>query len=137
MPLRDPWNPDTHAVLIVPAGRGARSQAWECRAYHCQNRRAIRPCRWIAFYEKGEIDTLAEIDGTPEDDVIMSARPELAMLAALTRQSNGGPDEPHTLIRLGKPGRVGPIKNARGDPFQNYRYTTLDALRSARFTHEL
>ncbi len=136
MALRDPWNPDQQAVLIVPAGRGARKQAWYCRAYHCQNRRPLRPCRWIAFYSDREIDTLAEVDGPPEDDVVMTTRPEYAELAALTR-SNGNPDEPHTLIRLHKPEKIGPVKNARGESFQNYRYTTLQALRSARFTHEL
>lgn len=136
--------PDSTIVLIVPAGRGAREQAERFGYYHCQNRRSFRPGGYIAFYEKGTIELCAEIDGTPEDDVIMSSRAELSALAEHTRQNNGSPDEPHSLYKLKNITMVGPIINDKTDHrglntafVQKQTYCSIGKLRSAKLTSQL
>src|ERR1041384_7775628 len=108
--LRD-WNPDPDLVLVVAGAAGARDQALKYSVYHCQNGRSLRPCKWIAFYAKGQIDTLAEIASPPEDGVIIADLPEFQALAEAMPKSNGNPHEPHTLVRLAKVRSVGPVKN--------------------------
>ncbi|MEZ0265327.1 MAG: hypothetical protein ACAI43_11415 [Phycisphaerae bacterium] len=135
---------DENSVLVVAAGKGARDQAITYAVYHTQNRRSFRPCRWIAFYANNSIDTLAEVDGEPEHDVIIGKRPELAALAAVMPTSNGDPMSPHSLFRLKSVSAIGPIENdllgangRRTAYTQRQRYTTIDRIRRARRTSEL
>jgi hypothetical protein len=126
-------------VLIVPA-RNARGVARKYLVYICQNRRSFKPSRWIAFYAFGQIDTLAEVDGAPEDDVVLTLRPELAELA----KSENDPVTPRRLIKLKNIQDVGPIRNDHVDKgggktawVMGQRYTTIGRLRTARATSEL
>ena len=126
-------------VLVVPA-RDARATARRFNVYVCQNRRAFKPSRWLAFYAFGQIDTLAEIEGAPEDDVVMTSRPDLAEVA----KTQPEPEAPRRVLRLGKVEEIGPITNdlqgkmGRAAAWvQSQRYTTIERIRKARFTSEL
>lgn len=126
-------------VLIVPA-RDARGIARQFQVYFCQNQRSFKPSRWIAFYALGQIDTLAEVAGPPEDDVVMTERPDLADLAKIQTD----PDAPRRLFRLKNVTDVGPIINDLRDKggknaawVMGQRYTTIEKLRRARMTSEL
>ncbi|HYE63034.1 MAG TPA: hypothetical protein VD997_13640 [Phycisphaerales bacterium] len=144
MAIRKSWVADGAQVLVVAAGKGARDQAVRFGVYHSHNHRTFRPSKYIAFYHKGLIDLIAEIEGPPEDDVIIAQRPELAEWARVMPESNGDPWEPHCLFRLKNVQAIGPVvNNARdknGDPTawtQKQRYTTVAQLRSARVTSEI
>jgi hypothetical protein len=140
--ILEPWQLDSEAqprVLVVPA-RDARGTALRHQVYLCQNRRTFKPSRWIAFYAFGQIDTLAEIDGPPEDDVEMTKRNDLMELA----KTQPEPETPRRLIRLKNVEQIGPITNdvrnqtgKAGAWVQGQRYTTIDKIRKARFTSEL
>jgi hypothetical protein len=126
-------------VLIVPA-RNARGVARKHLVYVCQDGRSFKPSRWIAFYAFGQIDTLAEVDGVPEDGVVLTQRPDLAALA----KTENDPETPRRLIRLKNVEDIGPIRNDHVDKSGNktawvmgQRYTTIDRLRTARITSEL
>ncbi len=137
------WQPDEARVVVV-AGKAARDQALRFGLYWNRNRRSFRPSRWMAFYSNGVIDTLAEIDGPPEDDVIIAARTELSDLAEDLRGRNVDPASPHTLVRLKNVTQLGPVVNDKTDRLgrstawaQSQRYTTVEKLRSAKLTSEL
>ena len=137
---RVPQGPDAQErVLIVPA-RDARGVARKHQVYICQNGRSFKPSRWIAFYAFGQIDTLAEVDGVPEDNVVLTSRPELSELA----KTENDPASPRRLIRLKNVEDVGPIRNdlldKSGDRtawVMRQRYTTVGKLRAARTTKDL
>jgi hypothetical protein len=144
MAIRTPWVVDDEQVLVVAAGKGAREQAFRFGIYHSHNRRTFQPTKYIAFYSKGVIDAVAEIDGPPEDDVIIAQRPELAELTRVMPESNGDPWEPHCLFKLKNVRAIGPVINdardKHGDPTawtQRQRYTSLARLEQARATSEL
>lgn len=144
MSERRDWQPDGSRVLVVAAGRGAREQADRLNVYQCQNRRSFRPSRWIAFYASGRIDTLAEIADVPNDDVVISDRPELTELSTAMTHWKGNPREPRTLFHLKNITTVGPILNDQTDKngrliawVQGQRYTTIEKLRSAKRTSDL
>ncbi len=143
----EPWggsqgsdSPDAQErVLVVPA-RDARAVARQFRVYVCQNRRAFKPSRWLAFYAFGQIDTLAELEGAPEDDVVMTMREELAELV----KTQPDPESPRRLIRLKNVEDIGPIRNDLQSKtgktaawVQGQRYTTIDRVRKAHVTSEL
>jgi hypothetical protein len=138
----DTWVLDDAAkrrVLVVPA-RDARGVALKFNVYVCQNRRTFKPSRWLAFYSFGQIDTLAEIEGPPEDDVVLTSRKEFADLA----KTQPDPDSPRRLIRLKSVEAIGPVQNdlrsRSGDVaawVMAQRYTTIDRVRKARLTSEL
>lgn len=139
---RSAWNPDDSRVLVVGAGRAAREQATRFKVYQCQNRRSFQPCRWIAFYAKGRIDTLATVEGLPADDVIIADRPDLAEL--VSTMGSVDPHEPRSLFRLRDVVEIGPILNDQHDKngrriawVQGQRYTTIDKLRAAKHTSDL
>lgn len=143
MPQRTDWQADESRVLVV-AGRDARDQALKQGIYQCQNRRAFRPSRWIAFYADGRIDTLAEIEGPPEDDVLVANRPDLADVAGDMPWTHGRSNEPRTILRLKNAASVGPIENDKRDRLgrktawtQSQGYTTIERLRAAKYTSEL
>jgi len=133
MSHRDDWRPDDSQVLIV-AGREARNQALNEAIYECQNRRGFRPSRWIAFYCDGRIDTMAEIDGPPEDDVASPGTSGKAWTCGDLR----------TVVRLKSVTSIGPIENDKRDRLgratawtQRQGYTTIDKLLSANQTSGL
>jgi hypothetical protein len=142
MAERTDWKPDESRVLVVAAGRAARDQAMKYAVYQCQNHRSFQPCRWIAFYAKGRIDTLAEIDGPPEDDVIVADRGPLTGLAA--SMDEGSAREPRSLMRLKNVVEIKAIQNDQQDRngrrvawVQGQRYTTIAKLRAASHTSDL
>lgn len=136
------WQLDAEAkarVLVVPA-RDARGIALKFHVYVCQNRRTFKPSRWLAFYSFGQVDALAEIDGAPEDDVVLTGRKDLADLA----KTQPEPASHRRPIRLKNLVSIGPITNdlrsQSGEVaawVMAQRYTTIDKIRKARFTSEL
>lgn len=137
------WQPLDLRVVVV-AGRAAREQAKKFGLYWNHNRRSFAPSKWMAFYADGAIDTLAKIDGPPEDDVIFADRPELADLAEDLRRLNVDPNRPRTLVRLRNVTSIGPVANDKTDSLgrrtawvQSHRYTTIERLRQAKHTSEL
>ena len=141
MARRRGWNPEEDRVIVVAAGQAARQQARRDRVYNCQNGRRFQPSRWIAFYANGQIDTIAEIDGAPEDDVMLAHRRDLEHLAAEAKHS---PYQSRTLFKLKSVEPIGPVINDKKDKHgrntawtQSQRYTTLSVLRAAKATSEL
>lgn len=137
--LEQGWDPDSGAVLVVPA-RNARGMAQRYSVYVCQNRRSFKPCGWIAFYANGQIDTIAEIASPPEDDVILTERSDLSDLA----QHHPNRTKPCHLVQLKNIRAIGPIKNDMLDKngniaawVQNQRYTTIDKIEKAAVTSGL
>ncbi len=137
--LEKNWAPPESRVLVVPAA-DARGIARQFEVYVCQNKRRFKPCKWIAFYAHGEIDTIADIAKPPEDDVLLPQHPELAGVTKVA--PNLG--VPRRVIRLRNVRSIGPIKNDLKDKngkatawVQNKRYTTIESIEKAKFTSEL
>jgi hypothetical protein len=134
------WTAPPPSRVLVVAAKEARGVARRYQVYWCQNRRSFKPSRWIAFYSGGEIDTLAEVVGPPEDDVVIAERPEFSeAVAAYPFLRN-----PHRLFRLQNVETIGPIKNDLKDRngsmtawTQSQRYTTIEKLRVASRTSDL
>ena len=141
MPRRRNWQPDPNRVIVVAAGQIARRQATERAIYNCQNRRPFLPARWMAFYADGKIDLLSEIEGAPEDDVMLAHRRDLDRIA---EQSKHSPYLQRTIFHLSNLQSVGPVINDKSDRnghrtawTQSHRYTTIAKLKHARRTSEL
>ena len=139
--MSDPRRQVRGQTRLLRAAETRPERAGRLRSTHHLGRLAFRASRWIAFYARNKIDVLAEIDGEPEDDVLVAERPEWAALASAM---GAGAYQPHTVFRLKNVSRVGPIINdardKNGEPTawtQNQRYTTIDKLRAAMLTSEL
>jgi hypothetical protein len=137
------WRPDTSRVLVVPA-RAALRTAREFGLYVCQNRRSFQPSKWIAFYSHGEIAAYAQIDGAPEDDVMLESRPEFASLVEDYRAQDVDLMSPRRVLHLINFADIPPIKNDQVDAsgratawVQGQRYTTIERLKRATKTSDL
>jgi len=143
------WNPSGNQVVVV-AGRIAEEIGQKHNFYFCQNNRAFRASKYIAFYNEGRIQQAHEILGQPFDDALAENTPELMAIANAfpEHKSNGGVLEPGLSkrgMRLGPVMKVGPIQNdklgKRGQPvpftYGQPRYTTLELLQGAKKTSEL
>lgn len=141
---RDDWNVDPELVVVVASCLDSREQVRMLGVYQCRNNRSMRPARYLALYAGGVIDTVAEIDGAPEDDVVVSRTRGLSALAKAMPASGDDPDSPRTVLKLKNVRDVGPIvndkigKNGKKTAWtQNQGYTTIGRLRKAKRTTEL
>lgn len=141
--LRENWSPDPERVVVV-AGRRAKDCAARFGVFWNHNQRSFRPSQWMAFYESGSIQLLAEIEGPPRHDVVIARESELEPLAAFLSKSGVNPANRLALVRLKNLEEIGPIQNDKVDKLgratawvQSLRYTTLSRIRAAKLTSEL
>lgn len=144
MPIRSPWEVDPDLVLVVACCEFTRAQARRFDLFHGKDGRSIRPAGFVAFYCGGQIDTVGEIAGPPDDGVIVSRHRDLASFAKVMPESGGDPDKSCMLLRLRNVRDIGPIindkmsKSGKKTAWTQYQgYTTIQRLRKARRTTEL
>lgn len=143
------WVVNEDSAMVV-AGRFAEEIAGKHHFYFCQNDRAFRPSKYIAFYNEGRIERVHEILGQPFDDALAENTGELKDItkAHPEHAAAGGALEPglrKRCMRLGPAMKVGPIvndkvgKHGKSVPFTygQARYTTLELLKGAKKTSEL
>jgi hypothetical protein len=141
--LTQQWNTQNDRVLIV-AGSWAEPVALKYGYYLCQNERSFRPSRYISFFNNNQIRYLFEIQKEPEDNVILTSRPEFKQYLSYPGVSYNG--EPYKVFTLTKqPVYQTLISNDKTDKngqpcpytYGQPRYSTYAKITTARVTSQL
>lgn len=142
---QDEEEPDyDDAPAMILAGNTGEGIALKYNIYRCQNKRQFRDCKYLAFYNDGQIKHLFKIVDGPYDDV-KGDHPIVKQIVANGDIDNIPPTELSRMYYLKYMGEVGPIvndsvgKNGKPVPFTygQPRYTTLGLIRKAKKTSEL
>lgn len=134
---------DKNQRVIIVGGHWGEEVALIYNFYACQNHRYFLPAKYMAFYHKNRIKNLFEIEGEPEDDVVLT--PDLVGPDYLTIKEPNYTGDPCKFFRLKLIQTFTPViendtkdKNGKNCAFTyNQRYTTFDAIMKAKKTSEL
>lgn len=140
--LGQTWDLNNENVIVL-AGSWAEGVALNYGYYICQNKRSLKPARYLAFFNNNQIRHVFEILKTPEDDVNLLSRPEFTTYIQQAEPDYSGDFRKVFTLRLVE--SVGPIindsidKNGRPCPYTygQPRYTTLPILQSVTKTSQL